>query len=142
MTISPIPVAEASDVHLKLTHAHYDAAALARLLHKFLVAVSRPDLPETRQSAIRLGVALAGVARAERACGSGSVQERTFQQYEQMLQQHWQAYLTFEQLSTDLEDTLTSHCSDDALLAAEIGHHLDSAEAAHQASLCGPQSDT
>jgi hypothetical protein len=59
-----------------------------------------------------------------------------------MLQQHRQAYLTFERLSTDLEEFLTLHWSDDASLAAEIGHHLDSAETAHQASLCGPQSDT
>ncbi len=144
MAIFPIPVSakEASEVHLKLTHAHDEAATLARLLHKLLASVSRPDLAETRQSAIRLGISLAGLAEAERACGPCSEQDHAFQQYEQMLQQHRQAYLTFERLSTDLEDPLTSHYSDDASLAAEIGHHLDSAETAHQASLSGPQSDT
>ncbi|MGB9120705.1 MAG: hypothetical protein WCE73_08805 [Candidatus Angelobacter sp.] len=144
MTLSPIPVAakEASDLHLKLPHAHYEAAALARSLHKLLASISRPDLAETRESAIRLGIALEGLAEAERACGPCSEQDHAFQQYEQMLQQHRQAFLAFERLSTDLEDTLASHYNDDALLAAEIGHHLDSAETAHQASLCGPQSDT
>lgn len=144
MTLSPIPVSakEASDVHLKLTHAHYEAAALARSLHKLLAPLSRSDLPETRRSAIQLGIALERVAEAERACGPCSEQDHAFQQYEQMLQQHRQAYLTFERLSTDLEESLTSHRSDDASLAAEISHHLDSAETAHQTSLCGPQSDT
>lgn len=144
MTISPIPVAakEASNLHLKLTHAHYEAAVLARSLYKLLAPVSRPDLSEARRSAIQLGIALEGVAEAERACGPCSEQDHAFQQYEQMLEQHRQAYLTFERLSTDLEESLTSHWSDDALLAAEIGHHLDSAETTHQASLCGPQSDT
>jgi hypothetical protein len=144
MTLSPIPVAakEASDLHLKLTHAHNEAAALAQSLHKLLVPVTPSDLPETRRSAIQLGIALERVAEAERACGPCSDQDHAFQQYEQMLQQHRQAYLTFERLSTDLEESLTSHRSDHASLAAEIGHHLDSAETAHQTSLCGPQSDT
>ena len=144
MTISPIPLAakQASDVHLNLTHTHYEAASLAHSLHKLLAPDSRPDLAETRKSAIRLGIALEGVAEAERACGPCLEQDHASQQYEQMLQQHRLGYLAFERLSTDLEDTLTLHWSDAASLAAEIGHHLDSAERAHQASLCGPKSGT
>ena len=144
MTISPMPVAakQASDVHLKLAHAHYEAASLAQSLHKLLASTPRLDLVEARRSATQLGIAIEGVAEAERACGPCLEQDHASQQYEQMLQQHRLGYLAFERLSTDLEDTLTSHWSDAASLAAEIGHHLDSAERAHQSSLCGTKSGT
>ena len=136
MTISPIPAADvAPDAHQKLTQAHYEAATLARLLHKLFSSAFQPDLAEARVRALELGLALDAVGRAERVCGHCSGRDHAFPRYEEMLDHHRQAYLKFERLSSNVEDNPTLCSADTGTFASDIGHHLDAAEAAHQASL-------
>jgi hypothetical protein len=140
MTISPITVANAaSDAHQKLGQAHREAAILARLLNKLFTSASQPDLARARMRAVQLGLALHAVASAERLCGHCLKRDHDFSCYEEMLDHHRRAYLTFERLSTNLEDNIASYFTDTLELATKVGDHLDAAEAAHQASLLAPK---
>jgi hypothetical protein len=141
MTLSPIPAAAnaPSDAHQKLTQAHHEAAVLARLLNKLFTSAFQPDLAKARMRAIQLGLALDAVATAERGCGHCSKRDHDFSRYEEMLDHHRQAYLTFERLSTNLEDNFAFFSTDLVGLASGVGDHLDAAEAAHQTSLYVPE---
>ena len=127
-----------SDAHQKLTEAHHEAARLARSLDGLLASVSLPAPAEARVKAIQLGFALDSVGKAEHVCGHCSEEDHSIQSYEEVLDHHRQAYLKFERLSSNMEESPMSYSPETAVLAGEIGNHLDAAEKAHQLSLHKP----
>ena len=137
MAFSSFPVPkDAPDPHHRLKRAHHEAAMLARLLKEGLAPVYEIDLTDARRKATQVGDALLRIATAERACGHCAGKDHIFaKQYQQMLKHHRLAYLGFERLSSTLEGNRLTRSIDVATLAADLEHHLNTAETAHQASL-------
>ena len=124
------------DAHAELTQAHDEAERQCALLHKRLSQVFHLDMANTQRQTIQIGSALQRVAHAERACGACYGRNHTFSKpYEQMLDHHRLAFVDFERLSRELETNLSPRCGDIAALAADIQHHLNLAEQAHQTSI-------
>ena len=138
MAISPVlpPAKVASDPHQRLSETHQEASSLARSLNASLALTLEMDLPDARSKVIQIGDALQKVASAERACGGCSGQDHTFAKaYMEMLQHHRRAYLDFERVARELTNNHLPSRSDVARLAADLEHHLEASETAHQASL-------
>lgn len=124
---------EVCNAHTALTRAHTDAAKLSALLKTHLLAVSSPNPAEIKERAIKIGTALARVARAERACGSCYGRDHEFSKsYEDMLLHHRRAFVDFERLSQELETSVSPRCGDIAALAGDIEHELNLAARAHK----------
>jgi hypothetical protein len=124
---------EVANAHMALARAHTEASELSALLNTHLSSVSPPQSAEIKQRAIKIGTALARVARAERACGSCCGKDHEFSKsYEDMLQHHRRAFVDFERLSQELETSVSPRCSEIAALAGDIEHQLNLAAKAHK----------
>lgn len=132
----PAPATEALGPHAELKQAHDEAARQSALLHENLAHIFQIDMAEAQRQALQIGTALHKVAHAERACGSCFGLDHTFDKpYQEMLEHHRLAFIGFERLSRELESNLSPRCSDLADLAADIEHHLNLAERAHQENI-------
>ncbi len=130
MAHSPL-LARALEFHAELTQAHEEAARTSALLNKHLSRALELDRTETQKQAINIGTALQRVARAERAWRYG-VNHSFSKTYNEMLQHDRLAFIDFERLSHELGTNVSPRCSDIAALAADIEHHLNLAEQAHE----------
>lgn len=122
--------------HHELTAAHKEACRKALELREYLINHFPADLAVTEQLAIDLGNELEKMARAERDCSCCSGPTHRFpEHYQHMLDEHRLAYVDFEGLSKELESDLPFDWAYLSRLAADIEHHLGTAERVHQESM-------
>jgi len=122
--------------HSNLTRAHHEAIRASRMLHASLSSLGTTGLLDLTTGSIGIARALQHVAKAERDCGLASGAHFCGKLYQEMLRHQRLAYIQFELLSSELQDNPSFVFTDLLRSAADIEHHVEHAELAHQAMLC------